>query len=61
MDNTIQEWIDKNNVIDVQFLPKNPSAASATEIIDDANKIINAYMDNKCSDYIDPLDRNKHA
>jgi hypothetical protein len=61
MNNTMQNWVDKNNVIDIQFLPKNPSATSATEIINDANKIITAYENNKSFDYIDPLDRNKNA
>jgi len=61
MNNAVQEWIDSNDVIDVQFLPKNPSATSATEIIDEANKMISAYKNNEYSDYVDPLDRSKHA
>lgn len=57
----MQEWINANNVIDIQFFPKNPSAASATEIIKDANKMISAYINDKCSNYVDPLDRGEHA
>jgi hypothetical protein len=57
MKTTFQQWVDDNNVVDVQFYPKNISATSATEIVDDANEMINAYIEGKTSKFIDPLER----
>jgi uncharacterized protein (DUF1499 family) len=46
-----------NNVVDVNFYPKNISATSATEIVDDANEMINAYIEGKTLKFIDQLER----
>jgi len=54
----LQQWANDNDVIDVQFYPKNISATSASELISDADKAIKAYQNGECQEYVDPIDRN---
>ena len=48
-----QEWVNANNITDVNFYPTNHTESSVLDILDDAMNAIRSYENNECIPYVD--------